>query len=420
MTRANYFWLAAILIVLGGAFFNARKAIHRRQSAEMASGEFELLEVTRRGEPFRAGSSLERLLDKVIPAGGVAIGPVQLRKPEQFTPWEDAPLVAWLLYRGTNIGRRGTSPFFGARVVAENSAGRQIENPLPLVVRARSNEVLISLPLVAFPRDESRIRLRFSPPATNETSREWVSFGIDNPLPVALARWAPEPLPKTNIVEHESAVLERLTVHPVVCQFKLPGPGWIVPQCSIQDAEGNVFRSSTSSWNQNVPEVISRSFTYTLETNLPWRIEATFLRATNFAPSDLRIVRLAANAAPVAITNRLGLVCDCLFDGRALSIFGRANDGPPTWLVVTATNRDSGRALKLEMDAQSSGITGRPIGKFWTPIEINCTNIVLQLADPKGFTTEWFVDPSHAARTPERLIPFTMRPIAPQLPPPLR
>lgn len=363
-------------------------------------GSFDLIEVTRRGEPFRKGSSVERLLGNRIPAGGVAIGGLQLRRPELITPWEDSPLTVWLLYRGTTIRSGVLPPLFGSRVLAENSTGRQIENPLPSIHLAAPNESLISIPLFAFPRDEHEIRLRFSPPATNEAAREWLTFKIENPYPSSPKSWPTEQLPKTNVVHGETVVLRNLKIDPVKCEFELPGPGWTISHCSIQDSEGNLFQSSGRHWNSNLPALLWCDFTYTLETNRPWSVEATFVRATNFATSDKRTVRLAQNVHGAAITNQIRQVSDFFFDGTSINLAGKPGEGPPQWIITAATNVDNGFPIRFFMDAVWFGITGGSITKSW-PLEGQCTNLIIEIADPKTFTANWYVDPSRISRRQE-------------------
>jgi hypothetical protein len=396
--RAAYLFVV-ITLLIGGLFLAFLRSGDRyQQPAQTAGGRFELLDVTLRGEPFRSGSPLQQLFKDAIPNHGLSFGEFQLRKPEEFTEWQDAPLTVWLRYRGTEIRQRITPPIFGARVLAENSRGRQIENSLPSVRRSSSNEVIISVPLVAFPRDEDKIIVRFSPPQTNEASREWINFEIDNPFQREPARLVPQSLPRTNIVDGERIVLNDLSINPVVCDFELPGEGWLVPQCSIEDPEGNKLHASSARWKTSLPLKLQRGFALSLETNLPWRVEATFVRATNFAPADLRTLRLTAGGAEIALTNRSGEVSKCRLSEDALRIEGTAGDPPPQWIVTTATNLDTGRALKFFMDAQWTGVTGGAWSKYWA-LEGVATNVTVQLADPKTLYSEWCVDPSGARRT---------------------
>ena len=389
-TSTSYL-LAIVLLALGWALFSRHNSARLRQSIQVSGEGFELIAVTHRGEPFRKGTLLECLLEPLIPTGGVGAGGFQLRKPEQFNEWADSPLTAWLVYRGTNIQPGLTPPLFGARVVAANSSGRSIENPLPSVRRAQSNELLISVPLFAFPRDQDRIRLHFSPPAKDEADRKWATFEIKNPFREAPAVWTPEQLPKPKVTAGETVILQSLTVDPVACRFQPPGPGWDVPHCSIQDPEGNLFQSSLKSWNSKEPE-IKRGFTWTLETNQPWRIQATFVRTTNFAAADMRTLRLAANAPETTLTNSSGQVCSCTFEGGSIRVAGKAGNGPPYWIITAATNVASGRPLEFFMIDVWSGVTGGSISKFW-PLRDGCTNVVIEFADPKVVTAEWYVAP---------------------------
>jgi hypothetical protein len=292
-------------------------------------------------------------------------------------------------------------PLFGSRVLAENSAGRQIENPLPSIRRALSNELLISIPLFAFPRDEPQIRVRFSPPVTNESAREWITFTIENPYPATPKNWSVEPLPKTNVVRDEMVILKDLKINPVSCEFELPGPGWTISHCSIQDTDGNLFSSSGRHWNQNVPKVLWCDFSYSLETNSPWSIEATFVRATNFTTGDKRNVRLSLNVRGATITNRIGQVSDLLFNDTSIDIAGKPGDGPPQWIITAAANLDNGHPIEFVMGANWIGVTGGPMVKSW-PIDDQCTNLMVQFADPKSFTANWHVDPSQPSRPQKR------------------
>jgi hypothetical protein len=269
-TRAAYTIVVLVILSAGGFLLLWRPSERRIQQVNSRHGAFRVIDVTRRGEPFRSGSPLERVLRVVLPNQGLSVGDFQLRKPVEFAQWQDAPLTVWLLYRGTNIRQGVTPPLFGSRVVAENSAGRQIENPLPLIRGRLSNELLISVPLFAFPRDQKTIHVRFSPPAESEMSREWINFEINNPFRNKPERWVRQGLPATNVVEGEQVVLRQMSINPVICDFELPGAGWHVSHCSIRDPEGNAYQASSTRRNSKSPHELQRGFAYSLETNMPW------------------------------------------------------------------------------------------------------------------------------------------------------
>ena len=63
----------------------------------------EWLGVTQGTNVFRDGSPVERLLGSAIPAGGLEIASIQLRRSKNLHPTAEADLTGWVVLRGVSV-----------------------------------------------------------------------------------------------------------------------------------------------------------------------------------------------------------------------------------------------------------------------------------------------------------------------------
>lgn len=384
--------IAAVVVMAAvSVLFFRRGASETRTQSSL--GEFELLEVTAAGEVFREGSWFQHTFEEMIPRAGVRIGDMKIRGPEEHKGWGNAPLTAWVRYRGTKIQAGATPVLIGSRVVAVDSAGKEFENGPAYVRRGGTNspgEMLISIPITWFPKGEEFL-LRFSPRPDRGREREWVEFEIKNPG--LQSAWGLDSLPQTNQVDGEEVVLREVTVKPAALAFEMP-LSFSVVRCVIEDPHGNQFTPSRTQTRSKLGgfRYYRPSFRQALAATQSWRIELT-LRHWNFAPEDYRVVQLSADSAPRSITNEAGEVFRCAFDGWALSVTGPAEKGRsgPGWKVTGATNLATGEPLEISGFASGRRIVGKPELRNWEPIERPCSNIVVRLVYPEELKAEFFL-----------------------------
>jgi hypothetical protein len=200
-----------------------------------------------------------------------------------------------------------------------------------------------------------------------------------------------------------------------MCDFQLPSAGWTISHCTIEDPEGNVFKCAGTRWRTNRLAEISKVSIWGLETNHPWRVKARLVNTNKVSPLGPSLV-FGAQGQSFLLTNKLGQVSTCEFHGTSISIAGREGDGAPLWIIVGATNVDTGRPLRFFAGEFWSGLTGGSMRKLW-PVEDDAAKVAIHLADPESFVAEWIVDPAGAPRTRAWV---DLNPPRGPLPPPLK
>ena len=406
--------LLFVVLALSVAFILVAAGPQRIQFSPETSLEF--LGVTIGTNAFIYGNSLEKILGDRIPAKGLNLGPFKLRRPGRYVVDTDgAPLAARILIRGP---REHFGEWFSrdSKVITANSSGRQLENPNPLPSLSNSNEMLLTVPLFAFPRDEREVRLRLSPSRNGSAERRWIEFRFPNPFRQPPAEWKPTPLPITNVAGGGQFILHQQLSNPTRLIFLLPSKGWRLAECKIHDPEGNLYRSrrldnAVSDFKTVMP------FTHSFERDRIWKVTASFVAASvntnQFGPrydvaqidsdQDLRF-HIAANTE-LALTNRTGTTYSCTFDGQNLAIRNATNHAEQTpFIILSATddlrrdvnfvsNFDYLRPPRRPPGGQTWQIGGTPI----LPIQLQqhrVTNISVYLVAPKTVETVFYIDPA--------------------------
>lgn len=161
-------------------------------------------------------------------------------------------------------------------------------------------------------------------------------------------------------------------------KFRLPSP-WSVAACTLEDSNGNQLTRTRS---DSKGTRYRCAFNQSLDTNQIWRIELVLRNASNTTFGGRRLVHLSAGAGPQMITNQIGEVVGCSFDGELFSISGRSESyQPPSgWIATAATNATSGEPLPLARRF-ASGVSGpdEPFIQRWPPLQTACSKIVLDL-----------------------------------------
>jgi hypothetical protein len=397
------FLLVALLAI---SFLVLLRSRSREARKRTAVGEFELLQVTVAGQVFREGSWFERLFEKLIPPSGLQLAQLQLRRPIRYPDPKEAPIMVWLLYRGTNFLRPVGPHLVQSQVIVKDSSGKQFSNPLPFVRRSTwtanpaakfsaANEMLISLPIASFPTDQDHFSLSFSLAPITGTEQDWVEFKITNPLPPRPRISISHLSPQTNLVDGQTIILRAIGLQPARFEFQLPAPNWSVDNCTLQDGKGNEFIPSAEKSHDSTspPEAIYQChFNQWPEADQNWRINLTLVHRSDLPLEGRRVVHLSSHGGAQTVTNQAGQVFTCRFDGYTLSITGAVETALSRlgWRVIGATNEISGEPLPIGRFAPS--LPTPPMSQTWRPLQTACSNVVLHLAYPRRLATQFHLN----------------------------
>jgi hypothetical protein len=380
----------------------------RTQVAEFPNGlTLRFLGVTEGTNLFKDGSPLEKLLGNVIPQTGLRIGSWNLQRPRQAFPRGEADLNAWVLVRQAGLDLNQFKYYWeGSKVIATNASGRGFENPPTRPARISSNEVLLTIPLLAFPRDQSSFRLRIRAPNITGEAERWAEFKAPNPFRGTLATWDIRPLPATNLIDGDAFVVLRAQSKPTQIEVQLPSTNWHMPECRIFDQENNSF-----SWNRMSGPREGRvvvEFDYGLEGNLPWRMAATFVRSPTvrtdtppgrFPDFEQQQVTIMSAGPEVQFTNQVGSVYHAQFDGRQLGIRPQAGEKRPYFVLLGATN-EQGQAVHFDGGTSWSGRPHGPKRQQWYATKPE-SRVDLTVACPKSVETEFHFKPDSGSGASE-------------------
>jgi hypothetical protein len=386
-----------------------------RQSVELSDGAtLRLLGTSQGTNEFRDGSVLSRLLDERIPAQGIEIVGLTLKRPRTLTPprhsmWEDAPLTVWVQLIPAEPGQGPL--YFSAvagrddwRIIADNRSGRRMENPHPLQ-RIMSDGVILAIPLHAFPRDERTFQLHILRGGRFGEPRDHAKFEIANPFRPDPPAWAPEPMPVTNRIEDLEVVLTVARVSPTRTDVRtVPNhirlgfspPDWHLLRCRITDHEGNLFPATRIRHPRAGSALVE--FRSGLEYDQPWRIETEFVQApdwpmgrlTDFPESERITVKLNSIREVSYFTNAIGREFICWLDGNGNLCVSEQTDTPPHFIVLQA--EPHGRLIQVDGGPYGAQYFGLGMTQRLS-LDKPVTNLTVVLASPKIVSTRFYVRP---------------------------
>jgi hypothetical protein len=252
----------------------------------------------------------------------------------------------------------------------------------------------MSIPLPAFPRDQKTVILKLSPPVERGMKRRWIDFEFQNPFISPGPVWTAPSAPITNRMGGSEFVLTSAAANKIT--FKVPADDWSISDCRMADNEGNKFGFSGAEWPKEGTAKIR--FSYWLELNRVWRVQATFVkdgarkrREVKFAKEERRTVRLGPNVPEVTLTNGAGELFLCRLTNNALQVHNPQGVGRPYWVVLSATNENSEAIAIARTSAWMSGHGGSEIQVWHLPK--TCTVLNLELACPPVLTGVFMVMP---------------------------
>jgi hypothetical protein len=418
------------------------------KSAQLPNGlRMELLSVTKGTDVFLDGSPLERALGDILPSKGVHLGAFHLNRPRPTRSWEEAPLTAWVSLQGPGLVQSDfTSRRAGLRVIAASKSGREIENPPGLPMRLSVTEVLLSIPLRAFPRDARTIQLRILPPEyTDEieqtllpgplrerrlvqdraAERPWVQFEFSNPIHQPVEHWHPSALPITNQIDDLTIVLTELhpgrsksfrslispQIGPADLSFRLSSRNWQIPECIIRDEESNSFSHTSMRLlrDRSPPVEFKGQFEYSLEPDRTWKIQAKLIRApqfpfnspgspplrlTDFPDYERMTAEVVAHGPEVRMTNSLGDAYFCYLAGPEVYVRKETGLDLPYVVLIDAANENMA-AVSFDRGVSWAGRPNERKLQRWSmgSSAPASTNLTLHFAAPKVVTTVFYAKP---------------------------
>jgi hypothetical protein len=368
------------------------------QTREIPNGggrSVEWIGVTTGTNRLRYGNPFQKVLGYFVPSGGVAIAGLYFPSPEILTSFDDVDGTAWLTVHGTGVSPQGFNYYWeGSEVITSNRTGRWFSLTPPQPFRTDSNQVVMSIPLPAFPRDQKTVILKLSPPVERGMKRRWIDFEFQNPFSSPGPVWTAPSTPITNRMGGSQFVLTSAAANKIT--FKVPADDWWISDCRIADNEGNKFGFSGAEWPKEGTAKIR--FSYWLELNRVWRVQATFVkdgarkrREVKFAKEERRTVRLGPNVPEVTLTNGAGELFLCRLTNNALQVHNPQGVGRPYWVVLSATNENSEAIAIARASAWMSGHGGSEIQVWHLPK--TCTVLNLELACPPVLTGVFMVMP---------------------------
>ena len=179
-----------VLVVAGGIFIY----LNRPQKVSFANGmTLEWMGTTLGTNMMMEGSMVQKLLARVMPANGITIGGMSLKPPRRLFPVNESDLTCWVLLRGTDLKQSSFGYYWdGSEVSAGNRSGRWFSNPSARPRTFSLDEVVLAIPLYAFPRDEAKVRLRLVVPKRDIQSGGVAEFEFENPFfGQARPQWKP-------------------------------------------------------------------------------------------------------------------------------------------------------------------------------------------------------------------------------------
>jgi hypothetical protein len=350
---------------------------------------------------LRYGSPLQRILGYFVPYGGVAIAGMYFPSPEILAGPDDVDATAWLVVHGTGVSPQGFNNYWeGSEVITSNRTGRQFSLTPPQPFRKYSNQVVLSIPLAAFPRDQKTVLLELSPPAEHEMKRRWIEFEFENPFRSSRPIWTGASPPVTNHLGGSEFVLSSAEANKIT--FKVPSDDWWISACRIADDEGNKYGLSSVEWREKGS--VKVWFNHWLETNRVWRVQATFVkgnsnrrRESKFTEEERRTVHLTPNAPEVTLTNGAGELFFCRLTNNTLRVHNPHGIGRPNWVVLSATDGNAEPIAIPKDSASMSGHGGSEI-QVWH-LRKTCTILNLELACPPVLTGVFMVRPDRNFRS---------------------
>ena len=175
--------LAALFAVAVLALLMLLHNARRREIPVGGGRSVEWLGVTAGTNRLRYRTPLQMLLGYFVPSGGVAIAGLYFPAPEIVAGFEDVDATAWVTVHGTGVSPQGFNFYWeGSEVITSNRTGRQFSLPPPQPFRTDSNQVVLSIPLTAFPRDQKTVILKLSPPVEPGMKRLWIDFEFENQI----------------------------------------------------------------------------------------------------------------------------------------------------------------------------------------------------------------------------------------------
>ena len=390
-------WLLPILLIVGllSVFFRRNSLSRGIPIGNAMTVEF--LGVTAGSNNLRHGSFLERLLGDEIPARGLRVGPLILRRPMTLRNAGDAAASAWLVVRGAGPAPRGFSYYWeGSDAVISNRSGRQFSIPTAQPFHIDAKQVVLRVPLVAFPRDGKTVFLRLSPPAEPGAVRQCLEFEFENPLQTSAPKWNASPAPVTNKVGDLQFILTSAAPNKIM--FALPSADWSISDCRMFDNEGNSFGWSRTEGPRDLQTKVW--FDHWLEVNRSWRVRATFIRGVlagrpiaQIPTSECRVARLTRSAPEISLTNTTGEVFSCRVVRDELHFRNETGNVTPYWIILSATNQDNERIDVSSVGWTGTGGASAPQEQVWS-LPKPCSALDLQLACPLAISREFLVNPA--------------------------
>jgi hypothetical protein len=298
--------------------------------------------------------------------------------------------TAWVTVHGTGVFPRGFDYYWeGSEVITSNRAGRQFSLTPPQHFRTHPNQVLLSIPLSAFPRDQKTVILKLSPPVDPGMNRRWIDFEFENPFRSPRPIWTAPSAPITNRLGESEFVLTSAGTNTIT--FKVPSDDWWATDCRMADNEGNKFGFSSEKWPKE--GVVKMWYKHRLELNRVWRVQATFVkgRGKNYAYEVRRTVRLTRNVPEVTLTNGAGELFLCRLTGSRLQVHNAQGIDRPHWVVLSATNENA-EAIAIAINSAWTTGPGGSVFQIWH-LPKPCTVLNLELACPLVVTGVFMVMP---------------------------
>lgn len=405
-------WVASILVFVVSILVFLAVASNRRNTVTLPSGLIvQWLGVTEGTNAYVDGNILQKLLGERIPARGLNLGFTTLARPKSFQPLQETGHVAWFRLSGKNPSPPSYEPlgYFrtwdGFKVFFRNSGGRELEIPHATSYTSSSSNALFSIPMVAYPRDESKVILRIGTPPDGKTEQQWAEFEFKTPARVKqLPTWNLQSLPATNHVDGWSVVLRSASASSSELVLSLPSSEWSVPECRIFDQEGNQYSWSRTSGPTPPNPDCAISFPDSFGADRPWHLRLQLVHARGFVKRRFdnlpqgdfpeaarRRLMLSPGAPPVPITNNLGEVFSCVLEGQQLKIKGKTS-ARPFWAVISASN--GATDLEINGCGWQNPSPREPLGQqiFFLPQSV--TNLSVELACPQILSTEFYFTPA--------------------------
>lgn len=259
------------------------------------------------------GSTLSKMLGRLIPSNGITVAKIQLQRPKVLTmpaPEGEEHLTAELQLRARSPQENAfvSPPFYGKHrllISSDDGSGFVFVKDL-MDFRAQPDGLFAPIYAWSYPRDAARLRFRLEERSAWETRdwREVATFVTRNPKQVQVAAWKPQVAPRLKLVdglelEVGELKVSHVPVHPAsiwddtgflnvrVLRNGVMATNWSIKDGKTWDAIGNYDSFSYGSTKRIMNDWMEYRVHRPLDPTKVWKFKVNIARDADYPATNL-------------------------------------------------------------------------------------------------------------------------------------